>query len=543
MTSHETRPAVSVVVPVYNPGPFLRPLLDALDAQSPVDDGHDAILVDDGSTDGTGTALDRWCAERPWARVIHQPNSGWPSRPRNVGTDASGSEFILFVDADDRITPTALADLVRFGREAGSDVVVGRMRGVGRKVPVVLFRRTVRDARAPQVPLPDSMTSHAMFRRAFLTETGLRFDESARRVEDHLFVSAAYTSAHRVSVYADSDVYVHVARSDGAGAGFSTYDPETYYHDLARAITIVMDAREPGPERDAYLSRWVRIELVGRLHSDAVRWMPAGRRDAFFAAVRDTLTNAMPADIVARVPAAWRWPTALAVVATPAEFLRAEDAMRLTVAADLEGVPGSTALAGLVSPESLERAVALLGADEPLPNGRAARTPRVARIRRLQHAALRVTAVSGRLHRQLADWGRTPVLFARQTGAAVAPILAVAAFVCALTGAPGAATLLVAGAGAITIALAVRSTGGGGTAVRQLLVLATCTPRAASVREWVAIAASAVLVGAGHVADGLSRRRSVRAHAGAIVWRHPGTITLRAAAITVLCAVVAALVL
>jgi glycosyltransferase involved in cell wall biosynthesis len=543
MTSRGPETAVSVVVPVYNPGPFLRPLLDALDAQSAVDGGYDAILVDDGSTDGTELALDRWCAARPWARVIHQTNSGWASRPRNIGIEASHAEFIQFVDQDDRITRSALTDLVQFARAADSDVVIGRMRGQGRKVPVALFRRTVPDARAPGVPLADSMTAHALFRREFLTTTGLHFDETARRVEDHLFLSAAYTTARRVSVYADAAVYVHVARSDGAGAGFVSYDPETYYRDLARAISTVTRALPPGAERDSYLTRWVRIELVGRLRSDAVRWMPIPRRDAFFHAVRDTLAASMPADIVNRVPSAWRWPTALALVATPREFLSAEDRMRLSTAAQLQHVSGTEALRGRVSAEALHRALVLLGSDEPLPTGRAAPTALAARWRRIRLAAIRLTAVSGRVHRRLVSWGRTPVLFVRQAGAAIAPVLAIAVFVCALADAPAAASALVAGAGAITIGLAARSTRGGPTAIRQLLLLAACTPGASTPREWVAVSASALLVGAAYVSDRLSRRHSVRAHAGANIWRHPGTITLRAAGVVLVCTFVAALVL
>ena len=55
--------------------------------QSLPDDGYEAIFVDDGSTDGTGERLDALAAEHDQLRVEHIPNSGWPGRPRNVGTD------------------------------------------------------------------------------------------------------------------------------------------------------------------------------------------------------------------------------------------------------------------------------------------------------------------------------------------------------------------------------------------------------------------------------------------------------------------------
>ena len=102
-------PAVSVVVAVYNPGPYLRPLLHALDRQQPPTDGFEAVLVDDGSTDGSGELLERWARTRAWAVVVRQPNSGWPSRPRNAGIDRARGEFVLFVDHDDWIADDALA--------------------------------------------------------------------------------------------------------------------------------------------------------------------------------------------------------------------------------------------------------------------------------------------------------------------------------------------------------------------------------------------------------------------------------------------------
>lgn len=533
--------AVSVIVPVFNPGPFLRPLLDALDDQAPVDGGFDAIFVDDGSSDGTEQALERWCARRPWARVIHQPNSGWPSSPRNVGIAASDAEFVQFVDQDDRLTPHALSTLVDFARAADSDVVIGRMRGEGRKVPVALFARTVRDARAPEVPLPSSMSAHAMFRRQFLNANGLRFDETARRLEDHLFLSVAYTRARHVSVFADAPVYVHVARSDGAGAGFTAYDPGAYYRDLSRAIAIVTEALPAGAERDAYLNRWMRIELVGRLRSEAVRWMPQPRRDAFFTAVRATIQNAMPSDMIQRIPAAWRWPTALALVAMPDEFLHAEDRMTLSRVAVLKDVPGSIALADDVSPDTLRRAVALVGTDEPLPTGRAASSPHAALLRRLRQAAVaHASSGTGRTHAQLVSWGRTPMRFWRQAGAAAVPVIAALAFLCSLVAAAPATIALVIVAAVITTALAVRSTGGTGTAVRQLLLLAACVPGAATAGASVpaagaVLATGAVLAGAGYVADGILRRRCPRAHAGARAWRRPGAIAVTATVVTAAC--------
>jgi len=115
------RPAVSVVVPVFSPGPYLRPLLDCLDRQITPEDGFEALFVDDGSTDTTPDLLKRWSAPRPWAHVIPLARSGWPSRPRNVGLERARGEFVFFVDHDDWLAHDALARMTAFARAHGSD--------------------------------------------------------------------------------------------------------------------------------------------------------------------------------------------------------------------------------------------------------------------------------------------------------------------------------------------------------------------------------------------------------------------------------------
>jgi glycosyltransferase involved in cell wall biosynthesis len=508
MTDDSQTPGVSVVVPVYNPGPYARPLLDSLDRQVRPEDGFEAILVDDGSTDGTGRLLDHWAATRPWAQIIHQPNSGWPSRPRNVGLDAARGEYVYLVDHDDWLADDALDRMLRFARENRSDVVIGRIQGVHRKVPSVLFRETRPDARPPHTPLQDSMTPHTMFRRGFLESERLRFDETARRVEDHIFLASAYVRSQRTSVLSGEPIYFHARRDDGAGAGFRAYRANQYYPYLERAIDIVLTSGAPEAEQNAYLARWMRIELVGRLMSEVVRWLPHDEREEFFDAVRRILRTRIPPSALRSLSSTWRWPAALAATATSDEFYRAIDVIE---AGEARG-PGSHALAESVDSARLAEAVALIGADEPLPP---APSSRAARLRRTLLAAV-ARATGGRLQRRLAAWGRTPTLLARQAAAVASPVLAAIAAVMAALGAfPIVAVILVTLSIALTVGLAVRSTSGTGTAFRQAvalvpaLVVAVRAPGPALIGA-IVVAALAI-VGAA-LADRAWRARDIRSH-------------------------------
>ena len=93
-------PLFSIIIPVYNVAPYLRECLDSVLAQTFGD--WEAICVDDGSTDGSGSILDEYVAKDNRIKVIHQRNSG-VSAARNVAMRAVKGEWVGFVDGDDVI--------------------------------------------------------------------------------------------------------------------------------------------------------------------------------------------------------------------------------------------------------------------------------------------------------------------------------------------------------------------------------------------------------------------------------------------------------
>ncbi|MER6276494.1 glycosyltransferase [Streptomyces sp900105245] len=273
---------VSVVVPVYNPGPYIEDCAASLLNQSLPADAYEVIFVDDGSTDGTSARLDELAAQHAHVKVLHQENSGWSGRPRNVGIDAARGEFVMFVDNDDHLGHEALERMYDYGVANKADVIVGKMAGKGRPVPVELFRRNHPHATVDNAPLIDSLTPHKMLRRSFLDRTGLRFREGRRRLEDHVFVTEAYLRADNVSVLSDYVCYYHVKREDAANAGFQRFDPVGYYKNLREALDVVERYTEPGPLRDKLLRRWLRVEMADRMSGRRLLAMPDDYRRELF---------------------------------------------------------------------------------------------------------------------------------------------------------------------------------------------------------------------------------------------------------------------
>lgn len=101
-------PKISIISTVYNTGPYLRPAVESILAQTFTD--FELLLVDDGSHDGSAEVCDALAAQDARIQVFHQANGG-PAHARNTGLDNVRGDYIGIVDSDDLIEPTMFETL------------------------------------------------------------------------------------------------------------------------------------------------------------------------------------------------------------------------------------------------------------------------------------------------------------------------------------------------------------------------------------------------------------------------------------------------
>lgn len=103
------KPLVSVIVPMYNASPYIREALESIVASTyrPLE----VIVMDDGSTDESLRIAQLFAQEHPHVQVLHQKNAG-VSVARNHAIREAKGEWILPVDADDKISPTYIEHAV-----------------------------------------------------------------------------------------------------------------------------------------------------------------------------------------------------------------------------------------------------------------------------------------------------------------------------------------------------------------------------------------------------------------------------------------------
>lgn len=113
---------LSVIVPVYNVERYLERCVASLLDQPGTN--LEVILVDDGSTDGSGALCDQIAAGDGRVRVIHKKNGGLSSA-RNMGLDQAVGDYITFVDSDDWVEPVCYAQALELLEESGAQMLCG----------------------------------------------------------------------------------------------------------------------------------------------------------------------------------------------------------------------------------------------------------------------------------------------------------------------------------------------------------------------------------------------------------------------------------
>ncbi|MDE6435777.1 MAG: glycosyltransferase [Lachnospiraceae bacterium] len=111
---------LSIIVPVYNTAEYLRECLNSVVAQTV--ESMEIVLVDDGSTDASGSICDEYAARYDNVRVLHIENHG-QSYARKTGVTCAKGEYIGFVDSDDWIDVNMYEEMLGYARGNSLDMV------------------------------------------------------------------------------------------------------------------------------------------------------------------------------------------------------------------------------------------------------------------------------------------------------------------------------------------------------------------------------------------------------------------------------------
>ncbi|MBT1179926.1 glycosyltransferase family 2 protein [Bifidobacterium vespertilionis] len=232
---------VSVIVPVYNVKPYLQHCVDTLLAQTYP--AIEIILVDDGSTDGSGELCEDLGKFDSRIRVLHKQNAGL-GMARNTGLDAAKGEYVMFVDSDDFVSPHMVKRLyeqmVRNDADTSycgyveyfdDDHMIQKPSAYDCKVfhgdaiihDVLLNMVASEPSAVEEIPLSVSVW-HALYSMHIINKYAIRFPSERQYISEDIVFNIAYLQRSQCVCYIKDCLYYY--RQGRSGSLTQRYDAD-----------------------------------------------------------------------------------------------------------------------------------------------------------------------------------------------------------------------------------------------------------------------------------------------------------------------------
>lgn len=202
---------VSIIIPVYNAELYLRECLISVIKQSYRN--LEILLIDDGSTDSSGTICDEYAAIDKRVKVTHKSNGG-VSSARNSGIEIASGDYIYFADADDILFPetiSILCDLI-----STNDIAMCMMQKFDTIAEIQPFYTNDYTIMEMDEILQDVLIQkksagylfNKMFRSSIIKQKELHFNTKVHNCEDELFI-LEYLNEDTKAAFCNSIVYAY----------------------------------------------------------------------------------------------------------------------------------------------------------------------------------------------------------------------------------------------------------------------------------------------------------------------------------------------
>ncbi len=212
---------ISIIIPVYNTEQYLHACLDSILSQSFAD--YEVLLIDDGSTDGSGSICDAYAQRDSRVLVFHKENGG-VSSARNLGLDNARGEWVYFVDSDDEILSEGLQTMVDCISEDVDIVLAGFEQydedgriiyGIKDRIVTILEKKeSLSTLYETHGKYYDYLTLGCirLLRNSLIDAFHLRFDTTITNKEDTLFVTQYICKSNGRTRFTTTPVYKYNRR-------------------------------------------------------------------------------------------------------------------------------------------------------------------------------------------------------------------------------------------------------------------------------------------------------------------------------------------
>lgn len=265
---------VSVIIPVFNVRPYLVEALDSVLQQTY--ENIEIIIIDDGSTDGSGEICDKYAEKDARILVIHQENRGL-SVARNVGLDKMSGEAVVFLDPDDAYHPDYVKVMMDAMIREQTDLVIcrftihyttGRMTFRSNKKTTPLIASGIYDRVSALRAWADCKINSAVWNKLYSRKLWkkIRFPDGYVYEDDD--TSYRIIDLCRTVYVTEQPLYLHRQRPESITGTASWKNISDFFRAHAHAISFI-EANTPGiftteqlgKKRQSYLSGLISLYL------------------------------------------------------------------------------------------------------------------------------------------------------------------------------------------------------------------------------------------------------------------------------------------
>lgn len=232
----ENGPLISIIVPVYNVGPYLEKCIGSIMEQTYKN--VEIILVDDGSSDGCGRICDRYAQVDNRIKVIHKKNGGL-SDARNAGIEIASGRYVGFIDSDDHIEPTMYERLLTVSLAIEADIVCCSVITEDEDHPLPAKESDIVYIFSPEEALDDLLKKnqylrHAAWNKLYKKECFASIRFPVRRLfEDAAVMYKIFENAAKIA-HLETGSYHYVQRHGSISNGI--YRPEMVSHRIDNGL-------------------------------------------------------------------------------------------------------------------------------------------------------------------------------------------------------------------------------------------------------------------------------------------------------------------
>lgn len=255
----KTKYKISVIVPVYNKKDYLAQCIDSIRAQSY--GNLELLLVDDGSTDGSGDICDRYAAKDERVKVFHQANGG-PTAAVLTGLQEAAGDYYTFIDSDDYVSKEMLQKMAecltgRRGEIVCCNHVLEKRREtvpVIQPLPAGVYEGAKLEEEIKNKLLGREERIIPMSRCMKLCERSVfegnekYYDTKLRMGDDFNLIYPALLAAERIVIMEEALFYHYRYVEDSIVHGYDPHNAESVEGWYQAILRIVRDREVPGGE-------------------------------------------------------------------------------------------------------------------------------------------------------------------------------------------------------------------------------------------------------------------------------------------------------